>query len=229
MRNNQRLISFKQYKFTDLFFFALVLGLSELLGFLAYRYWFASVIDKFYVNFMLAIALTVIIRWGWVGGIYAAADGVILCAAQGAGWQSYLTYSVGGACILLCLLLIKFTGKAKICDKWYFSLLYIIVGWAAVNVGITCMSVIFGESFLKALSQSFGFGVYGALSLAAAIVTIMILRRLDGMFEDQKAYLLRKDEERRELARRDEYGDEPIEIDDESLSILKKWDDGLSK
>ena len=57
----------------------------------------------------------------------------------------------------------------------------------------------------------------------------MILRRLNGMFEDLKSYLLRMDKERKELARHDEYGDEPIEIDKESLSILKRWDDGLDK
>lgn len=62
-----------------------------------------------------------------------------------------------------------------------------------------------------------------------AVVTVMILRRLNGMFEDQKHYLLRQDKERKELARRDEFGDEPVEIDEESLSILKRWDDGLDK
>ena len=227
MRKNGRLISFRQYKYTDLFFFALVLGLSEILIFCAYNYWFKSTIDKFYINFMLAIALTVIMRWGWVGGIYAVLDGIILSAVGGGGWQRYLSYIIGTACILSVLLLTKFVGKEKIRSKWYLTLAYIIVGWVSVNLGIACMSAIFGENFLSALMLSFGYGVYGALPLAAAIVVIMILRRLNGMFEDQKHYLLRQDRERKELARRDEYGDEPIEIDEESLSILRRWDDGL--
>ena len=229
MRKNGRFISFRQYKYTDLFFFALVLGISELLIFCAFKFWFRSTVDKYYVNFMLAIALTVIMRWGWVGGIYAAADGAVLCAMQGANWQAYLTYIIGAACIESVLLLTKFVGKEKLRSKWYLTLAYILVGWVSVNLGISCVGAIVGESFVSSLVTSFGFGVYGIFPLAASIVTIMILRRLDGMFEDQKHYLLRQDRERKELARRDEFGDEPIEIDKESMSILKRWDDGLDK
>ena len=229
MRKNGRFISYRQYKYTDLFFFALILGISELLIFCAYRFWFQSAVDKYYINFMLAIALTVIIRWGWVGGIYAVIDGAVQCAIQGGSWQAYISYITGSACILSVLLLIKLMGKERICGKWYFSLVYILVGWVSVNFGITCMSAIFGENFLAALGVSFGVGVYGFLSLAVAVVVIMILRRLDGMFEDQKHFLIRQDRERKELARRDEFGDEPVEVDEESMSILKRWDDGLNK
>ena len=229
MRKNGRFISFRQYKYTDLFFFALVLGVSELLVFCAFKLWFKDAVDKFYINFMLAIALTVIMRWGWVGGIYAVVDGVIQCAIGGGSWQGYLIYIIGTACISSVLLLTKFFGKERIRGKWYFSLMYILVGWVSVNVGITCMSAIFGNSFLSALGTSFGLGVYGVISLAGAIVVIMILRQLDGMFEDQKHFLLRQERERKELARRDEFGDEPIEIDEETFSILKRWDDGLDK
>lgn len=229
MRKNGRFISFRQYKYTDLFFFALVLGISELLIFCAFRFWFQSTIDKYYINFMLAIALTVIMRWGWVGGLYAVVDAVVLCAVQGGSWQTYLSYIIGTACITSVLLMTKFMGKEKIRSKWYFTLAYILVGWVSVNLGIACMSAILGENFLTSLSTSFGFGVYGLLPLAATIVTIMVLRRLNGMFEDQKHYLLRQDAERRELARRDEFGDEPVEIDEDTVSILKRWDDGLDK
>lgn len=229
MRKNGRYISFRQYKYTDLFFFALILALSEILIYCAFRFWFKTTHDKYYINFMLAIALTVIMRWGWVGGLYAAVDAVILCAVQGAGWQSYLTYIIGALCILSVLLLTKFVGKEKIRSKWYLTLAYIFVGWVSVNFGITCMSAVFGENFLSALLRSFGLGVYGVMPFAAAIVVIMILRRLNGMFEDQKHYLIRQEQERQERARRDEFGDEPVEIDEESMSILKRWDDGLDK
>ena len=227
MRKNGRFISFRQYKYTDLFFFALILGISELLVFCAFRFWFADVIDRFYINFMLAIVLTVIMRWGWVGGLYAVADGVILCAVEGGDWKMYLTYIIGNACILAVLLLTKFVGKERIRSKWYLTVAYVAVGWIAVNLGIACMNAIFGNSFLTALLSSFGFGVYGALPFVAAVVVILFLRRLNGMFEDQKHYLKRLDEERKDMARRDEFGDEPIEIDEESLSILRKRDDEL--
>ena len=229
MRKNGRFISFRQYKYTDLFFFALILGISELLVFCAFRFWFADVTERFYINFMLAIALTVIMRWGWYGGLFAVADGVILCAVEGGDWKMYLTYIIGNACILSVLLLTKFVGKERIRVKWYLSLAYVAAGWVSVNLGIACMNAIFGKNFLSAFLTGLGFGVYGALPFITAFVVVMILRHLNGMFEDQKHYLLRADKERKELARRDEYGDEPIEIDEESMSILKRWDDGLDK
>ena len=229
MRKNGRFISIRQYKYTDLFFFALVLGLSELLVFLSFEFWFKNTLDKFYINFMLAIVLTVIMRWGWVGGIYAVADGVVQCAIQGGNWQAYLSYIIGTACIMSVLILTKLVGKERIRSKWYLTLAYIALAWVSVNLGVTCMSAIFGESFLVALTTSFGLGVYGVFPLFAAVAVIMFLRRLDGMFEDQKHYLLRQDKERRDLARRDEFGDEPVEIDEQSMSILKRWDDGLDK
>ena len=229
MRKNGRLVSLRQYKYTDLFFFALALGVSELLVFCAYNLWFRNTVDKFYINFMLAISLTVIMRWGWIGGMYAVVDGVVQCAIMGGTWQSYIIYMVGAACILSVLLLTKFVGKERISKKWYLTLAYAAVGWVSVNLGITCMNAIFGGNFVTSLGVNFGFGIYGALPFAGSLIALMIMRRLDGMFEDQKHYLIRKDKERKELARRDEFGDEPIEIDEESMSILKRWDDGLDK
>ena len=69
--------------------------------------------------------------------------------------------------------------------------------------------------------------VWDLISLAIGLVIVLILRRLDGMFEDQKHYLLRLEAEREEKRRRDEFGDEPIEIDEQTISILKRWDEGL--
>ena len=229
MRKNGRLVSLRQYKYTDLFFFALALGISELLVFCAFNYWFKGTVDKFYINFMLAISLTVIMRWGWIGGVYAVVDGVVQCAIMGGTWQSYIIYMVGTACIFSVLILTKFVGKEKLRSRWFLTLPYILAGWVAVNLGIACTSAAFGDNFLVALGSSFGLGVYGIFGLATTIVVIMIMRRLDGMFEDQKHFLIRQDEERKELSRRDEFGDEPIEIDEESMSILKRWDDGLDK
>lgn len=228
MRKNGRLISLRQYKLTDLFFFAVVLAVSDLLVFCATKFWFKDVAD-YYISFMLPIALTVIMRWGFWGVFYSVIDGIVLCTMQGGSWQSYIIYIIGNAFILAVLLLTKFLGKERIRTKWYFSLLYVFTGWVSVNFALTVAGVCFGESFLTLAGRNFGLGVYGALSFAMAVVTVMILRRLNGMFEDQKHYLLRQDKERKELARRDEFGDEPVEIDEESLSILKRWDDGLDK
>ena len=63
------------------------------------------------------------------------------------------------------------------------------------------------------------------MSLFAAVAVLLIMRKLDGMFEDQKSYLKRVDKERRDRMKYDGFGDEPVEIDEESLSILNKDND----
>lgn len=227
-KNGSRLISFRQYRLTDMFMFALILCVSELLIFFASKYWFKSSAD-YYVSFLLPIVLIVMMRWGWVSVIYAALGGVLACALGGGSWQSYLSYGIGYCLVALMLLMTKFLGRDKIRGKWYFSLLYVVLGWAAMNFGASAVGAVCGESFIGLLAGNFGFGANGFLSLAAGVVTILIVRKLDGMFEYQKSYLRRLDDERKEKMRRDEYGDEPVEIDEESLSILKRWDDGLGK
>ena len=93
MRKNGRLISLRQYKLTDLFFFAVVLAVSDLLVFCATKFWFKDVAD-YYISFMLPIALTVIMRWGFWGVFYSVIDGIVLCAMQGGSWQSYIIYII---------------------------------------------------------------------------------------------------------------------------------------
>lgn len=70
-----------------------------------------------------------------------------------------------------------------------------------------------------------GFAVYDAMSLALALLIIIVIRRFKGMLEDQKVYLNNIDAERKEKMRRDGFGDELQEIDEESLEILNKQND----
>ncbi|MDE7075843.1 MAG: hypothetical protein K2O62_00800, partial [Clostridia bacterium] len=57
------------------------------------------------------------------------------------------------------------------------------------------------------------------------LVITLVLRRLDGMYEDQIEYLKRLKGEREEMRRRAERGEDELDLDEESLSILKKDND----
>ncbi len=216
-KNGSRFISLKQYRATDLFLFAVILIAFELLVHFA----FIGLKGSFTFSPMLPITLLVIMRWGWQGAFFAALDGVLYCLLNGAGWQSYLCYGIGNLSIMSVLLMTRFMGKQKIAGKWHFSALFVVVGWISVVLGRTLIATCCGDYFVAALLKQ----VSDLFTLAIALIIILVLRRLDGMFEDQKHYLLRLDDERKEMARRDTYGDEPIEIDEESLSILKRKDD----
>ena len=218
-KNGSKLISLRQYRLTDLFLFAAILVGFELIihyAFIAFR-------GEFTFSPMVPIVLLVMMRWGWPSVFYAVVDGALYCLLNGFSAQTYCAYIVGNACIMLMLLPFKFIGKEKIRSKWYLSALTVIVGWLLVILGRTSLAACFGVAFQDALIWQ----LLDCFSPVIGVVIILIMRKLDGMFEDQKHYLIRLDEERKEKARRDAYGDEPIDIDEESLAVLRKDDDEL--
>ena len=222
-KNGSRLISLRQYLLTDLFLFAVILAVFELVlhfAFKAYR-------GPFVFSPMLSITLLVMMRWGWPSVFYAVLDGLLFCLLnfKSAGFANlnFAVYMIGNAAVMILLLMTKFMGRKKIAGKWYFSLLFVVAGWLAVAVGRSLVSVCFGENlFATLLSQ-----LSDLMTLAITVLIILVMRRLDGMFEYQKSYLKRLDDERKEKMKRDTYGDEPIEIDEESIAALKKKDDDL--
>lgn len=222
-KNGSRFISLKQYKLTDLFLFAVILVAFELIlhfAFKAYK-------GPFVFSPFLPIVLLVMMRWGWVSVFYAVGDGLLFCLLNLKETNfhnfNFAVYLIGNACVMLLLLMTKFMGKEKIRGKWYFTLLFVVAGWLAAALGRTVVAACFGQSFLGVLLGQLS----DFMSLTLAVVIILVMRKLEGMFEDQKSYLFRLDRERKEKMRMDNFGDEPIEIDEESIAALKKTDDEL--
>ena len=214
----------RQYQLTDLTIFALILIGYDLIAFLlAPKVFGASA--TFIFTLTVPITLMVMMRWGWQSALFAVGDGLLLSALSAPlSWQSYLSLAVGNAAIALLLIPLKFIDKQKIAGKWYFSALFVVSAWILQVFGVTVMQAICGDNFVYALAYNAGLNGMGALALAAGIIVIIIMRRFDGIFEDQKHYLKRLDDERKERMRRDEFGDEPVEIDEEALSILRRDD-----
>lgn len=228
-KNGSRLISVKQYRATDLFVFAVILALSELLSFQARR-WFPAV-ATYTFSLLVPIVLTVMMRWGWPSVLFAAASGLLvglLNSGSTSGTQ-FATYIIGNAFIGLMLLPVYFIGKDRIRSVWWASALFTLGGWLCVYLGRSVVwAIAYAISPISGMYAWTGFELYAVtdlLSPVMAIVVVMVLRRLDGMFEDQRSYLMRIDKERRDRMRRDAFGDEPVEIDDESLNILNSGND----
>ncbi len=216
-----RLISLRQYRLTDLFLFAVILVVFEVILHFAFKAFHGD----FIFSPMLAITLIVMMRWGWPSIFYAVGDGLLYCLLniKDPSFSPYMfaIYIIGNAFVAVLFLMTRFMGKKKIRDRWYFSLLFATVGWIAVVLGRAITAACFGLGFVSALLAHFG----DLVSFAICLTIILVMRRLDGMFEDQKAFLKRLDEEKKEKERRDTFGDQPIEIDEESLKVLKKDDD----
>lgn len=225
-KNGSGSISLGQYRTTDMFLFAGILALAEILTHFAAAWFPEAAIYSF--SLMLPIVTVVIMRWGWYGIIFAAADGALYCLLNGYGAAAYLPYVVGNAFVAAELLFILILKKKRITDNWYFSALLLVVGWIAVNLARTLLAVAVGDGFSAAASVAFGLGDNGLLALAMGILVVCVLRRFDGMFEDQKGYLLRQEKEKRRMQAGDTFGEQPYyEISEEDMSILKKIDEDL--
>lgn len=225
-KNGSRQISIKQYRLTDLFIFAVILVIYDLLAHYVPQLFSGAALFSFCIT--VAMTLTVMMRWGWYSVFFAVGDGLLLSLINAPSmWQGYLCYGVGNAFMMLLLIPLKFIGKEKIAAHWYTSALFVVVGWVLSNIGITVMHTICGSSFVSVLSANFGFSITGLLALAMSLVIVLILRRLNGMWEDQIAYLKRIHGEIEKQKKIDDYGEEPIDIDEESLAILRKHDDEL--
>ena len=226
-KNGSRLISIQQYRLTDLFLFALILVAFDLLSYYALNAFGASATFTFTLT--VPLVLLVMMRWGWPCVLFAVLDGTLFVALRfPASWAMYLSYIIGYASVALLLIPLKFITKRKIAEKWYFSAPFVVLAWGIMNLVISAVESICGlTAFADALAANFGMGYTGLMSLAAALAVILVMRRLDGMFEDQRAYLKRLDDERKERMRVDEFGEAPVEIDEDLLKALKKKDDEL--
>lgn len=223
-KNGSRLISLKQYRLTDLFIFAAILLIYDLIMFYAPQLFTGGAIYSFCLT--VPITLLVMIRWGWQSVFFAVGDGIVLNLLNNpTSWQGYISYAVGNALMMLLLIAVKFIGKDKIVGKWYTTVLFVIVGWVLANFGVTCIQAMFGYNFGEVAAANFGFGVDGVLALAMGLVILLVLRRLDGMLEDQKKYLIRVNGEQQREKMRGEVPEDLMELDDESLSILNKDND----
>ncbi|MCM1438328.1 MAG: hypothetical protein NC131_03840 [Roseburia sp.] len=225
-KNGSRLISVNQYRATDLVVFALIAVVSELLGYFA-KIWFS---DSAYFTLSLSvpIACLVLVRWGWWAVFYPLLSGATYCLASRLGVNYFAVQCIGGMFVLLMLLPAKLIGVEKIRGKWIYTALFAVGAWLCTYLGRSVLwAICYAIKPVAGANVYSGFVGYALdlVSLFMTVVLLLVMRKLDGMFEDQKHYLKRVDKERRDKMRRDEYGDEPVEIDEETLKILNRDND----
>lgn len=225
-KNGSRLISVKQYRATDLAIFALITIVSELLGYYA-TVWFSGS-AFFTLSLVIPITCLVLVRWGWPAVFFPIIGGVTLCLVNNFGINYYGAYCLGGTFIMLMLLPAKLIGVDRIRGKWYFTALFAVGAWLCVYLGrSTLWAICYAISPVEGATAATGFSGFGldVMSLFICVLVLIIMRKLDGMFEDQKSYLRRLNRERNDKMRYDSFGDEPVEIDEEALSILNRDND----
>lgn len=183
-------ITFKQYRNIDLGIFAAMLIVSEAVTTIATNTWFAA--QPVAISTTLIFICMVMMRWSYLAVVPAVLGGVVFCIASGATPEQYLIYALGNCASLLSLLWFKFCKKDDV-RKGSFKLIFFVIGsYVAMQVGRWLISLFFGgrlDTLLVYLTTDI-------ISLLFAIVVMFLLRNIDGMIEDQKAYLFRQQRER---------------------------------
>jgi len=177
--------SFQQYRAIDLGLFAVILCVSECLIVNAATFWFP---DQLYtVSVVGAVTAIVLMRWGPWAAIHAVLGGLVFCLASRGSARQYLIYCIGNLFSLLMLIPLKKLGGEKIRLDGVLSVCFGLLTLLLMQLGRALTALAMGTEPAACL----GFFTTDALSLLFTGLILWVARRLDGIFENQRHYLLR--------------------------------------
>jgi len=190
-------ITFKQYRNIDITILVVLTVVFEAITTLAASKWF--VLQPVALSISLALVCIAMMRWSGWASVLAVAGGMTFCVVSGATPEQYLIYCAGNVAALLALAVIRIFGKEAIRNSIPKLLIFGVSGYAGMALGRWLVSLFFGGDIMA-------FVVYlttDIMSLVFAEIILILFRKSEGMLEDQKAYLLRLDREKREKAEAD--------------------------
>jgi hypothetical protein len=181
----KRQFSFQQYRAIDLAMFAALLCITETMIVKAATWWFP---DQLYtVSVVGAVTAIVLMRWGPWAAIHAVLGGAVFCLASRGSAKQLLIYCAGNLFSLLMLLPLKYLGGERIRLDGILSVLFGVCTLLLMQLGRALVAFVLGTEFQTCL----GFFTTDALSLLFTGLILWVARRLDGIFENQRHYLLR--------------------------------------
>ncbi len=188
-------LSFNQYRTVDLTIMAVILAVAEAVFSLGTTKWFSAV--DYVISPTLIFVCIVMMRWGGFAVIHAVIGGVVLCLTTGASAEQFAVYAAGNCGLLIALVMLKLLGKQKVAGSGVLSAIYVAVAYVGEQLGRWLLGLMVGGS----AGDIIRFFTTDALSLLFAVVVVLIARKPDGLFEDQRAYLIRMEKERIEEQR----------------------------
>ena len=191
-------ISLEQYRTMDLTIMAVLLAASQIVIQAAATLWFPE--QLYIVSPVAAVVTLVMMRWGIWAAVHAALGGIVLTAASGDTLEQGLIYTTGNLLALLVVPLLKLLGKEKIRQSGFLSLMMALAVQLLMLLGRALVAFVLKHEPLACLH----FITTDFLSVLFTLLVIWIARKADGLFEDQKHYLLRVQRER-ENERRDQF------------------------
>ena len=177
--------SFRQYRTIDLCMFAVILCVSECLIVNAATFWFPE--QLYTVSVVGAVTAIVLMRWGPWAGIHAVLGGLVFCLASRGSGRQYLIYCAGNLFSLFMLLPLRSLGGERIRLDGILSVGFGLLTLLLMQLGRALTALLLGAE----LNACLGFFTTDALSLLFTGLILWVARRLDGIFENQRHYLLR--------------------------------------
>ena len=110
--------------------------------------------------------------------------------------MQYVIYCCGSIFCLLSIIIVKLVGKDKLKNDFVWRSIFVLSTYIAIALGRWLVSLLFEASLVTLIN----FLTTDILSLLFAIVVMTLVKNVDGLIEDQKAYLLRLDKEKKDQA-----------------------------
>ena len=191
-------ITFKQYRTIDVIILVALTTVFEGIATLATARWFA--LQPVALSIGLAMVCVTMMRWGWQAAFGAFFSGLVFCFLSGATAQQFVIYCIGNIFALLGMVWFKVFGKEGIRNSLLLITLFVSTAYAGQVIGRSLIAILFGDSWGAFVT----FATTDIMSLVFAVLVIALFRQTEGMLEDQKAYLLRLDKQKKETQ------DEPV-------------------
>jgi len=201
-------LTFKQYRIIDLVLMSLLFIFGETIVTLAARSWFQS--EAYSVSLTITFLCLVLMRWNAFAAVTALVGGLTSClvsaasmASGGVTLEHFAIYCIGNLFALICIFLFNLIGKDKIRTNNLYTIIFVICVYLMTEFGRFCVSFVFERN----ISLLPTFVATDIMSGVFALVVILAVRKIDGMFEDQKTYLLRLEREKeKDQIKEDEFG-----------------------
>ncbi|MCH5196109.1 MAG: hypothetical protein J1F28_05315 [Oscillospiraceae bacterium] len=184
--------SFRRYRAVDLIIWTFIAGVFEAIVTLAASSWFPN--ELYCLSVTIAVVSIVMMRWGGFAAIQAVVGGAVYSfLLAGSDVEKIVVYCVGNCFMMLGLVLLKIVGKEKLRANYMLTAVYALLMYLLAQMGRWIVSLFFGGE----VGELFGFLLTDVVTLLFTIVVVLISRVPDGLFEDQKHYIIRTDNERR--------------------------------
>ncbi|MBQ1287942.1 MAG: hypothetical protein IKI61_02415 [Erysipelotrichaceae bacterium] len=177
-------MSFRQYRLIDICFFIGMYALCEYLAIKAATVWFD---EPYSISIMLPLLVIVMMRWDKYCIIPCIVYAILFVFYHRGSFAQYLIYLIGNLGFMLSLLYLNKVGKEKIRKTFYGSALFLIIGFLLMELSRGLASMLISGTNPYVIIE---FILTDMLSLVFGILVIIIVRQVDGLFVDQKEYLL---------------------------------------